>query len=327
MKELSNAEKQLVFQMENWATYRYGDGTLMSYNSVSGRVEPVKSFNLDSFIYFDALLLFGGYVRPAKYAAVIMHCFESRFGFYPELLLVGGAPNKGQQTTRPENENYEDILIQFGFPDYVVKKNHIECTSRTTKENVSEIVRAVKGSDRLNGLERPKIAVVTNSGYSLRAAQELCFMLPEYEFIFFETPIASEEERLFNVELYNGYYVDIILASCWHSLNRDSWYNERLELSEYKLRYAPTYDDLRKLAAKGYTYYMYDNMLHQLGFSSDESYKLRNQRKIEINGIDLDGNKVGDGLSGGTEIFRPDLVKRFIEQTSEEFIRKGIAIG
>ena len=54
MKELSNAEKQLVFQMENWATYRYEDGTLMSYNSISGRVEPVKSFNLDSFIYFDS---------------------------------------------------------------------------------------------------------------------------------------------------------------------------------------------------------------------------------------------------------------------------------
>ena len=68
-------------------------------------------------------------------------------------------------------------------------------------------------------------------------------------------------------------------------------------------------------------------MLHQLWFSSDESYKLRNQRKIEINGVDLDGNKVGEGLPGGTEIFRPDLVKKFIEQTSEEFIRKGIAIG
>ena len=67
MKELSNAEKQLVFQMENWATYRYEDGTLMSYNSISGRVEPVKSFNLDSFIYFDALLLFGGYVQIRRY--------------------------------------------------------------------------------------------------------------------------------------------------------------------------------------------------------------------------------------------------------------------
>ena len=42
MKELSNAEKQLVFQMENWATYRYEDGTLMSYNSISGRVDHVK---------------------------------------------------------------------------------------------------------------------------------------------------------------------------------------------------------------------------------------------------------------------------------------------
>ena len=39
------------------------------------------------------------------------------------------------------------------------------------------------------------------------------------------------------------------------------------------------------------------------------------------------GNKVGEGLPGGTEIFRPDLVKKFIEQTSEEFIRKGIAMG
>lgn len=324
---LSNIELRLLAQIENWCTYRQSDGALMAFNSMSGRVEPLKSFTLDNVPEFDALLLFGGNPRPVKYAAQIMHYFKMKFGYYPEFLTIGGTPNKGQRFSKPENDRYEDMMLKLGFSKNVILKNHIFSNSRSTKENIAEIKHIVRNSEVLSWLDRPRIAVVTYAGYSLRAAQELGLALSDYELIFFETPSYSQDEALFVSEKYDGYRIDILLASAWHSMNQQSWNSERLPLSSAKMQFAPRKEDLRHLAEKGYTFYMYPNMLEDLGFNNQEIYKMRNRRKIEITGYNLEGEKVGEGWPDAGDIFNQVLIDKFIEQVHEEFLSKGILIG
>lgn len=327
MNELSNAEMRVLEQIENWCTYRQSDGALMAYNSMSGRLEPIRSFSLDNIPEIDALLLFGGNPRPVKYAALIMHGFKEKFGYYPEFLTIGGAPNKGQAFSKPENDRYEDMMLELGFPQNVILKNHIFSNSRSTKENIAEIKQIVRNSETLSWLDRPRIAVVTYAGYSLRAAQELGLALSDYELIFFETPSYSQEEAMFVSERYVGYRIDILLASAWHSMNPQSWNVERLPLCQAKMQFAPCKENLRRFAEAGYTFYMYPNMLEDLGFNAQEVYQMRNKRKIEITGYNLDGEKVGEGLPHAGDIFNQALIDKFIEQVHEEFLAKGILIG
>ena len=325
--KLSNKDLQLITEIENWCTYRQSDGALMAYNSMSGRLEPIRSFNLDNIPEFDALLLFGGNPRPVKYAALIMHYFKEKFGYYPEFLTIGGAPNKGQAYSKPENRFYEEMMMELGFPPKNILKNHIYSGSRSTKENIVEIKQLVQRNLLLSRRSRPRIAVVTTVGYSLRAAQELGLALSDYELLFFEIPSYSQDEALFVSEKYEGYRIDILLASAWHSMNEQSWNIERLPLSQTKMQFAPKKEDLRHLAEKGYTFYMYPNMLEDLGFNNQEIYQMRNKRKIEITGYNLDGKKVAEGWPQTGDIFNQALIDKFIEQVHEEFLAKGILIG
>lgn len=327
MNKLSNDELRVLTQIENWCTYRQSDGALMSFNSMSGRLEPIKSFTLDNRPEFDALLLFGGNPRPVKYAALIMHYFKMKFGHYPEFLTIGGAPNKGQAFSKPENDRYEDMMLALGFAKDVIYKNHIFSESRSTKENIAEIKQIVRNSETLSWLDRPRIAVVTYGGYSLRAAQELGLALSDYELMFFETPSYSQDEAMFVSEKYDGYRVDILLASAWHSMNQQSWNSERLPLSTTKMQFAPSKEDLRHFAEAGYNFYMYPNMLEDLGFNAQEIYQMRNRRKIEITGYNLEGQKVGEGWLHAGDIFNQEMIDKFIEQVHEEFLAKGILIG
>lgn len=324
---LSNNELRLLAQIEDWCTYRQSNGALMVFNSMSGRVEPLRSFNLDNVPEFDALLLFGGNPRPVKYTALIMHYFKMKYGHYPEFLTIGGAPNKGQAFSKPENERYEEMMLALGFSQDVVLKNHIHSSSRSTKENIEEIRQVVSNSAVLSNLERPRIAVVTYAGYSLRAAQELGIALSDYELMFFETPSYSQDEALFVSEKYDGYRIDILLASAWHSMNQQSWNVERLPLSQAKMQSAPSKENLRRLAEGGYTFYMYPNMLENLGFNAQKIYQMRNNRRIEITGYNLEGEKVAEGWPETGNVFSSDLVDKFIEQVHEEFLSKGILIG
>lgn len=327
MKKLSNDELRMLAQIENWCTYRQSDGALMAFNSMSGRLEPIRSFNLDNIPEVDAVLLFGGNPRPVKYAALIMHYFKMKFGHYPEFLTIGGAPNKGQSFSKPENDRYEDMMLALGFSESVIYKNHIFSESRSTKENIAEIKQIVRNSNILSWKDRPRIAVVTYAGYSLRAAQELGLALSDYELMFFEIPSYSQDEAMFVSEKYEGYRIDILLASAWHSMNKQSWNSERLPLSTTKMQFAPSKEDLRHFAEKGYTFYMYPNMLEDLGFNAQEIYQMRNRRKIEITGYNLEGEKVGEGWPNAGDIFNQELIDKFIEQVHEEFLAKGILIG
>ncbi len=325
--KLTEKDVLLLAQIENWCTYRQLNGEVLAFNSLSGRPEPLRSFNLDYIPEFDALLLFGGNPRPVKYAALIMHYFKEKFKHYPEFLTVGGAPNKGQSALKPENECYEEMMIRLGFPSEVILKNHHISNSHSTKENISEIVKLVHGSESLARLARPRIAVVTTAGYSLRAAQELGLALSDYELLFFETPATPQPESLFVSELYDGYKIDILLASAWHSMNMQSWEVERLPLSPKKMASAPNYDDIHDLVAKGYCFYMYPNMMQDLDFSEQEIYELRNQRRIEITGYNLEGEKVGEGWPNVGNIFQPDLVDKFLKIVQQEFIAKSVFIS
>ena len=325
--KLSNNNLQLIADIENWCTYRQSDGALMAFNSMSDRLEPIRSFNLDNIPEFDALLLFGGNPRPVKYAALVMHYFKVKFSYYPEFLTIGGAPNKGQAYSKPENDRYEDMMLALGFSKDIIYKNHIFSKSRSTKENIAEIKQLVRNSEVLSLLDRPRIAVVTYAGYSLRAAQELGLALSEYELIFFETPSYSQDEAMFISEKYDGYRIDILLASTWHAMNEKSWNIERLPLSPIKMKLAPKKEDLRRLSEKGYTFYMYPNMLEDLGFNNQEIYQMRNKRKIEITGYNLDGEKVTEGWPQAGDIFNQALIEKFIEQVHEEFLSRGILIG
>lgn len=324
---LSDKDVQAIEQIEKWCTYRQDDGALMAFNSMSGRLEPIRSFNLDNIPEFDAMLLFGGNPRPVKYAALVMYNFKKNFGYYPEFLTVGGAPNKGQSFSKPENEYYEEMMVKLRFPLPFILKNHQSSTSRSTKENITEIKHIIQKSRSLSALERPRIAIVTTAGYSLRAAQELGLALSDYELLFFETPSTSQEEALFISEKLDGYKIDILLASAWHSMNRQSWENERLPLSENKMKSAPSYALLHDLVAKGYTFYMYPNMLESLGFNAQEIYQMRNRRKIEITGYNLEGEKVGESLPNASDIFNQELIDKFVEQVHDEFLVNGIIIG
>lgn len=323
---METKDLELIFQIENWCTYRQKDGALMAYNSMSGRLEPIRSFSLNDIPEFDALLLFGGSPRPVKYAALVLYYFKQKFGRYPEFLTVGGAPNKGQAFSKPENERYEDMMMTLGFPENVILKNHMFCDSRSTRENIVEIKKVVQNSVALSQLDRPRIAVVTTAGYSLRAAQELGLFLSDFELLFFEIPPFRPEEALFVSEKLDGYKIDILIASAWHSMNCQSWDIERLPLSIGKIKSAPTFVQLRNLAAQGYNFYMYSNMLDNLGFNTQEIYQMRNQRHIEITGYDLNGKKVGKGWPNAGDIFSQDLIDKFLRQTQKEFVAKGILI-
>ena len=327
LMKLSNNNLQLIADIENWCTYRQSDGALMAFNSMSGRLEPIRSFNLDNIPEFDALLLFGGNPRPVKYAALVMHYFKVKFSYYPEFLTIGGAPNKGQAYSKPENDRYEDMMLALGFAKDVIYKNHIFSESRSTKENIAEIKQIVRNSETLSWLGRPRIAVVTYGGYSLRAAQELGLALSDYELMFFETPSYSQDEAMFVSEKYDGYRVDILLASAWHSMNQQSWNSERLPLSTTKMQFAPSKEDLRHFAEAGYNFYMYPNMLEDLGFNAQEIYQMRNKRKIEITGYNLEGEKIAEGWPQAGDIFNQALIDKFLEQVHEEFLAKGILIG
>ncbi len=325
--ELSNQEVKLLSQMENWCTYRQSEGALMAFNSMSGRLEPLKSFNLDNVPKFDALLLFGGNPRPVKYAALVMHYFKEKFGYYPEFFTIGGAPNKGQNFSKAENRYYEEMMLELGFSPRIILKNHIYSNSRSTQENIVEIKQLAQKNAALSKYSRPRIAVVTTAGYSLRAAQELGLALSDFELLFFETPLTSQDEAIFVSEKYEGYKIDILIASAWHSMNRQSWNIERLPLSTVKMKSAPSYALLHDFAAKGYNFYMYPNMLTSLGFNAQDAYQMRNSRKIEITGYNLEGEKVGEGWQNAGNIFNQEQIKNFIEQVHEEFLAKGILIG
>lgn len=85
---------------------------------------------------------------------------------------------------------------------------------------------------------RPRITVITEAGFSLRAAQELGYKFNDIEFLYFETPLTPVEERIFDVEKFKGYLVDVTIANCYHAMHH--WNMGRLPLLQEKMLQAPS---------------------------------------------------------------------------------------
>lgn len=318
MKELSNAEKLEILKMQEFGVYRQSEGAIIAYNDLTGCQEPVKSFSLENIPVFDAILVFGGYPRIVKNAKAVLEGYYSKYFELPEFMTVGRKPNKGQKNAGAEAEIYEMLMINIGFDKKWVMKNHLVCKSEDTVGNIIEIRRIVQSSPTLGRLQRPRIAVVTEPGYLLRTAQELPFFVSEYEFLFFEASVTPLNEKTFCVESFDdGYGVDVTLASVLNSMR--GWNKERLPLPDSKMNLAPSFDSIRKYVEYGFAFYMYPEMMNDLGITDEAKIRqLRNNRKIEVTGYSLDGIKYGNGLPSCQPAYIMQGLQKMIAQINAE---------
>lgn len=318
MKELSHAQELEILKMQEFGVYRQSEGEIIAYNSLTGCHEPVKSFTLENIPEFDAILVFGGYPRIVKNAKAVLEGYYSKYYELPEFMTVGRKPNKGQKNTGAEADIYEMLMMNIGFEKNWVLRNHLVCESENTVGNIIEIRKIVQSSPTLGRMLRPRIAVVTEPGYLLRTAQELPFFVWEYEFLFFEAPVTPLEERTFCVERFDdGYGVDVILASVLNSMRE--WSKERLPLPDSKMKLAPSFDDIRKYVEDGFAFYMYPEMMNDLGIADEAKiYQLRNDRKIEVTGYGLDGVKYGDGLPSCQPAYIMQCLQKMVAQINAE---------
>lgn len=312
-KKLNSEERAEIIQIASWGVYHSGD--VMAYNASVGCFQPVESFILQNIPEVDALMVIGGYPRPIVHAAKILKAYQDKYGKLPEFMTVGAGPNKGQVLVDSVNVLTEDALIMMGFnPDWV-KKNHIHSEGNNTLATIAEIKQIVVHSVAMRFQNRPRIAVVTEPGYLLRLAQELSFYIPEYEFIYYETPVTKDKKRTFDCESFDGYGADIILACAWQSMHE--WNEKRLPLTTEKMKSAPTVEQIRKFVGLGYCFYMTPEMLEELGYSDEEIYLMHETRYKEVLGVDASGLKVSQPMpDADTKVFM-EKVSRLIAEVKK----------
>lgn len=287
-KKLNSEERAEIIQIASWGVYHSGD--VMAYNASVGCFQPVESFILQNIPEVDALMVIGGYPRPIVHAAKILNAYQDKYGKLPEFMTVGATPSKGQNLPDKLNVLTENAMIELGFDDAWVKQNHVDTLSHDTVSTIDEIKQIVEHSATMCFQNRPKIAVVSEPGYLLRLAQELSFYLPQYEFVFYETPVTKDKKRTFDCESLDGYGADIILACAWTSMHE--WNVKRLPLTTEKMKTAPKAEQIRKFVGLGYCFYMTSEMLEELGYSDEEIYLMLETRDKEVLGVDVSGLKV-----------------------------------
>ena len=240
-KKLNETEREQILRLADWCVCRSGD--ILAYNSTCGNFQPVESFTLKNIPQFDALLIIGGYPRPVIHAGNVLCAYKQQYGTLPEFMTVGRRPNKGQVLTDNIAVLTENAMIMLGFDEQWVRKNHIEATSTDSKGNIEEIKYIVEHSAAMCFKSRPRIGVVSEPGYLLRLAQELSFFLPQYEFVYYETPVSKDKKRTFDCENLDGYGADVIIAGALNSLRQ--WNERRLSLSREKMKAATTLGVIR----------------------------------------------------------------------------------
>ena len=72
-QELNAFEKEEILKIAKSGVCRQND--VLRYNSVSGRLETVATFDLNNLPRFDALLVIGGYPRPIYHATVVLQAY------------------------------------------------------------------------------------------------------------------------------------------------------------------------------------------------------------------------------------------------------------
>lgn len=287
-KKLNSEERAEIIQIASWGVYHSGD--VMAYNASVGCFQPVESFILQNIPEVDALMVIGGYPRPIVHAAKILNAYQDKYGKLPEFMTVGATPSKGQNLPDKLNVLTENAMVKLGFDEAWVKQNHIDTFGQDTVSTIDEIKQIVEHSVAMCFQNRPRIAVVSEPGYLLRLAQELSFYLPQYEFVFYETPVTKDKKRTFDCESLDGYGADIILACAWTSMHE--WNVKRLPLTTEKMKTAPKAEQIRKFVGLGYCFYMTSEMLEELGYSDEEIYLMLETRDKEVLGVDVSGLKV-----------------------------------
>lgn len=291
-KKLNSEERAEVLSIANWGVYHSGD--IVAYNASIGCFELVDSFTLRKIPAVDALMVIGGYPRSILHAAEILKAYRDKYGKLPEFMTVGGAPFGGQNLPDKLNILTENAMIELGFDETWVKQNHIQVEGNDILSSIAEIKQIVVHSAAMRFKNRSRIAVVSEPGYLLRLAQELSFYLPEYEFVFYETPVTKDKKRTFDCESLDGYGVDIILACAWTSMHE--WNEKRLPLSGEKMKTAPNVEQIRKFVGLGYCFCMTPEMLEALGYSDEEIWLMLETRNKEVLGIDASGLKVAQPM-------------------------------
>ncbi len=306
-QELNAFEKEEILKIAKNGVCRQND--ILRYNSVSGRLETVATFNKDNLPQFDALLVIGGFPRPIYHAALVLRAYEKKFGNLPEFMTVGKHNARGQRIPASEVEMTEQAMVKLGFDKDYIMKNHIEPTGCEINGNVEDIRTIVRRSSVMNRKDQPQIAVISEHGVLLNLAQTLSFKISDYEFLYYETPQTPEKERTFVCERFDGYFTDIIIAAAFNSQRR--WNLDRLGLSDSKINQMPSFDVIRKYVDKGYAFYMSPAMLRDLGYSENKIKELLDMRRLEVLG---DESVVNSGMA---EAKVEKIAQRF-----EEMIQK-----
>lgn len=322
MKELNISQKNEILAMQSWGTYREKEGAVQVFNPYNKVFENIQSFTIEEIPNIDAVFVFGGYPRVIKYAGEIAIKVNELYGKKPAFITVGGWPNKGQKVGKSEAEWFEEMMISLGFSLEWVLRYHRFCNSNNTGLNKVEFREILDNSYEFAG-KRPKIAFITEAGYSLRAIQEFALEAFNCEFYVFETPQPSLKERLFDVEAFEGYFVDLTLANIFHAQMR--WNKERTPLTAKKMETAPILYDIRKYVEMGYAFYFpYRDMFEAIGMDPVEGLKLVEARRIEITGTNLKGEIVGKGLHDDSIIFKEKQIFKMLDEIRADWEWNGL---
>ena len=335
MKKLKKLEKQEILLLQELGTYKMDKAPVMGVNLHNGSMQPICSFTLSNIPKVDAMAILGGYAHPMQQFLEFGKIHYNKYGYWPEALLVGLSPNKGQfvpsKTVRyfggSEADAYYMLGKDLGADHNWLERNYSRPFSKTGETNAFEIREKVRSSPVLSNMGRPRVAVFSEAGYTLRMTQDLAFLLPEYELYIHEAPILSEDKRLFVYEHFDGYFVDLILACLYHSLNRSEWGLKRMAAPQKLVEQEKEIRRQIKIyASKGYVFYLYPNNLADLGFSDEDIVRLKAQRQMEILGKDGEGNQVQNRHKLLEPEVKDDLGRLFIQQVLDEWTERGFTL-
>ncbi len=335
MKKLKKLEREEVLELQLLGTYRSNFAPVMGVNLYNGGLEPVCSFTLENIPKVDAMAILGGYAHPMQQFLEFGKLHADKYGYWPEALLIGKAPNKGQfvesATVRyfggTEADAYYMLGKDLGADHSWLKRNHSRAFSTDGESNAVEIRQKVRSSPVLSLLGRPRVAVFSEAGYTLRMTQDLAFLLPEYELYIHEAPIVPEDKRLFVYESFDGYFVDLILACLFHAYNRSEWGLKRMAIPQEMLeREKDVMRTIKIYASKGYVFYLYPDNLQALGFGDDDIARLKKQRKLEILGQNENCEQVEERHRLLIPEVKDELGRAFIKQVLDEWQAKGFQL-
>lgn len=326
--------EQILLDLQEFGTYRASKGALQVLNPSTGKYEDVKTFTKRTIPQLDAAIFVGGYPRFMIGAAECMIVHHNLYDADPEPLFVGNKSPRGQIFTcedttfckGTEAMMYEELMLAFGFHQDWVFRNHYPADSLNTAQNIAEIEMLLR--DLFPG-NRAKVGVFTEAGYSLRLAQELCFALPRHEFLFHEPEITPLEDRTFCVEkLIGGYWADITIASVYHAINEKKWDIERLPLPGcYHSQFKKLRRTIAQIAESAYVFYLYPDNLQDLGFDDEWIALAKEQRQIEILGLNNAGEKVGEMLPLLDPLKKDDPGWEMVENAWSKWEEIGLCEG